>query len=44
MLLAELATAAEATRPQNVAQCCKVTFRVRVPEGTGTVYLAGSLS
>jgi predicted alpha/beta superfamily hydrolase len=26
-----------------VAQCCTVTIHVRVPEGTGTVYLAGSL-
>lgn len=25
------------------AQCCTATIRVRVPEGTGTVYLAGSL-
>ncbi|MEP7325444.1 MAG: alpha-amylase family glycosyl hydrolase [Gemmatimonadota bacterium] len=29
--------------PQPAAQCCTATFRVRVPEGTGTVYLAGSL-
>jgi predicted alpha/beta superfamily hydrolase len=27
----------------SVAQCCSATIRVRVPEGTGTVYLAGSL-
>jgi predicted alpha/beta superfamily hydrolase len=26
-----------------VARCCTATIRVRVPEGTGTVYLAGSL-
>ena len=25
------------------AQCCTATIRVRVPDGTGTVYLAGSL-
>lgn len=25
------------------AQCCTATIRARVPEGTGTVYLAGSL-
>lgn len=25
------------------SQCCSVTVQVRVPEGTGTVYLAGSL-
>jgi len=28
---------------ERVAACCTVTMRVRVPEGTGTVYLAGSL-
>ena len=26
-----------------VADCCTATLRVRVPDGTGTVYLAGSL-
>jgi predicted alpha/beta superfamily hydrolase len=26
------------------AQCCSVTIQVHVPEGTGTVYLAGSLA
>jgi len=26
------------------AECCTVTIRVHVPEGTGTVYLAGSLA
>lgn len=25
------------------ARCCKATIRVRVPDGTGTVYLTGSL-
>lgn len=29
---------------QQPAQCCTVTIRVRVPEHTGTVYLAGSLA
>ncbi len=33
------------TAPLHVqaAQCCTATIRVRVPDGTGTVYLAGSL-
>ena len=29
--------------PQPTAVCCTATIRVTVPEGTGTVYLAGSL-
>jgi hypothetical protein len=29
--------------PAAAARCCTATIRVRVPEGTGTVYLAGSL-
>jgi predicted alpha/beta superfamily hydrolase len=29
---------------ESPARCCTVTVRVRVPEGTGTVYLAGSLA
>lgn len=29
--------------PEPALQCCTATIRVRVPEGTGTVYLAGSL-
>ena len=29
--------------PQPPAQCCTATIQVTVPEGTGTVYLAGSL-
>jgi hypothetical protein len=29
--------------PGSAARCCTATIRVRVPEGTGTVYLAGSL-
>ncbi len=28
---------------ESVLQCCTATIRVRVPEGVGTVYLAGSL-
>ena len=28
---------------QSAAQCCTATIRVRVPEGTGPVYLGGSL-
>lgn len=28
---------------QPAAHCCTATIRVRVPEGTGTLYLAGSL-
>jgi S-formylglutathione hydrolase FrmB len=28
---------------ESAAGCCTATIRVRVPEGTGTVYLAGSL-
>jgi len=28
---------------ESTAECCTATIRVRVPEGTGTVYLAGSL-
>ena len=31
------------SRNETPARCCTVTIRVRVPEGTGTVYLAGSL-
>ena len=31
------------SRNEPPARCCTVTIRVRVPEGTGTVYLAGSL-
>ena len=30
-------------RDQSALQCCTATVRVRVPPGTGTVYLAGSL-
>ncbi|HEV8125310.1 MAG TPA: alpha-amylase family glycosyl hydrolase [Gemmatimonadales bacterium] len=29
--------------PGSATQCCTATIRVHVPEGTGTVYLAGSL-
>lgn len=29
---------------QSAASCCTATIRVRVPEGTGRVYLAGSLA
>ena len=31
------------SRNETSARCCTVTIRVRVPESTGTVYLAGSL-
>lgn len=41
--LAPVASALPATA-QAPGQCCTVTLRVTVPEGTGTVYLAGSLS
>jgi len=34
---------AYASHTESPGQCCTVTIRVRVPEGTGTVYLAGSL-
>jgi len=38
-------SSALAQQPARAAapQCCTATIRVRVPEGTGTVYLAGSL-
>ena len=36
------ATAQQPT-PQPASGCCTATIRVTVPEGTGTVYLAGSL-
>jgi enterochelin esterase-like enzyme len=35
--------AAQEPAPRPSAACCTVTIRVTVPEGTGTVYLAGSL-
>jgi predicted alpha/beta superfamily hydrolase len=38
-----LAAAPGASAAQVAAACCTVTVRVRVPEGTGTVYLAGDL-
>ena len=45
--IAALLVAAPGTPAAQVAappaSCCTVTLRVRVPEGTGTVYLAGSL-
>ncbi len=43
-VLTAAATSAEATQPPGAAQCCTVTIRVRVPDATDTVYLAGSLS
>jgi Putative esterase len=47
-LAAALALASLAASPSHPAtasgQCCTVTIRVRVPEGTGTVYLAASLA
>ncbi len=38
-----LAAAPSASAAQVAAACCTVTVQVRVPEGTGTVYLAGDL-
>ena len=40
-----LQAGAQPARPAEppVTACCTATIRVRVPEGTGTVYLAGSL-
>ena len=43
LAIAFLAVAASAGAQQPAAQCCTATIRVRVPDGTGTVYLAGSL-
>jgi enterochelin esterase-like enzyme len=44
-LLAARSTAAgQEPARESAPACCTVTIRVRVPEGTGTVYLAGSLS
>jgi enterochelin esterase-like enzyme len=42
-LLLATAGGAQAQSPTPPSSCCTVTLRVRVPEGTGTVYLAGSL-
>jgi predicted alpha/beta superfamily hydrolase len=43
-LLAVTCCAGEhAASQQSATQCCTVTIRVRVPDGAGTVYLAGSL-
>lgn len=33
----------ERSSARSSAECCMATIRVRVPDGTGTVYLAGSL-
>ena len=43
--LLAVASSAGAKPPvqESAAGCCTATIRVRVPEGTGTVYLAGSL-
>jgi predicted alpha/beta superfamily hydrolase len=48
MVLALLLAVASGTGAETfvagpAAQCCTATLRVRVPKGTGTVYLAGSL-
>ena len=43
LLLPGAPIAAQPPRNESPALCCTVTVRVRVPEGTGTVYLAGSL-
>jgi hypothetical protein len=42
-VLAGLAGSASAAVPDHVAVCCEATFRVRVPEGTPTVFIAGGL-
>ena len=42
--LVTTASRAPAQQPTPQPECCTVSFRVTVPEGTGTVYLAGSLS
>jgi enterochelin esterase-like enzyme len=43
-LLAAVCSAREpAASQQSATSCCTASIRVRVPEGTGTVYLAGSL-
>jgi hypothetical protein len=39
-----LTVLAAAPAQPRTAQCCTVTLRVRVPEGTGPVYLAGNLA
>ena len=44
VLLVATSTASQKLLAQgSAAACCTATIRVRVPEGTGTVYLAGSL-
>lgn len=43
MLLVAASSAGGAPRRASASGCCTVTLRLRVPEGTGTVYLAGSL-
>jgi hypothetical protein len=43
-LLALLAAAPPAALAQQSTSCCTATLRVRVPEGAGTVYLAGDLA
>ncbi|MEO8201283.1 MAG: alpha-amylase family glycosyl hydrolase, partial [Gemmatimonadota bacterium] len=44
LAFAVLLTLATGPFGSRVAPCCTVTFKVRVPEVTGTVYLAGSLA
>jgi predicted alpha/beta superfamily hydrolase len=39
----DTAPAGEPPRQEPAAECCTVTIRVHVPDGTDTVYLAGSL-
>ena len=43
LLAATPGAAAHPATPGSAPQCCTATINVRVPEGTGTVYLAGSL-
>jgi Putative esterase/Starch binding domain len=43
LLLGAPSPGIQAPRHESAARCCRVTIRVRVPDGTRTVYLAGSL-
>lgn len=42
-VLAMLLTCVGCVRPRQPTECCTATIRVLVPEGTGTLYLAGNL-
>jgi predicted alpha/beta superfamily hydrolase len=43
VLVSQTCASPHHTAADSAAQCCTVTIHVRVPNGTGTVYLAGSL-